>query len=332
MNPQNTPPVQNIISKALQSNRLAHAYLIVDQRTNARRELVKQIASLLLCKGPVNDPEGLLKPCKTCISCKKIAHSVHPDLLEIIPNGRSIKIEQIRQIQKEVTFPPLEGKRRVVIIDRAEAMGPSSSNALLKILEEPPIHTVLLLSTSSSSSLLPTILSRCQILRQVYIQPNINKTDKTNQRLNSFLNFLENELAIEGQAGFQDAVELREKLFHFIGSQNRELTFFETSCHLSSSKEMVKLTVAIINSIIRDIFLIRHLTNNNKEEILAVSLSQLINQDVQGLLIRLARGLNYDTLTAYVEKLALAQAMIDRNVRTEMIIDMLLAFWLRAAP
>jgi len=327
--------IQNIISKALQSNRLAHAYLIVGQRTNTRRNLVKQIASLLLCKKPAENQEGSLEPCKTCTSCKKVALAIHPDLFEITPQGESIRIEQIRQLQKEVVFAPLEGKRRVIIVDRAETMGPSASNALLKILEEPPSHTVLLLSASSSSALLPTILSRCQILRQVYTQSKASvsagETDDVSHRPNNLIRFLENELAIENQDEIHDALELRKRLLNFIVKQgpDKKLSLLDASSSLSLSKKTVRLTVAIINSVIRDIFLIRHLASRRQGKRKTRLSDHLINSDSQELLVRLAQGLNYDTLVAYKRKLALAQTMIERNVKTEMITDMLLIFWLK---
>ncbi len=333
----NVSLIRKIMSKALQSGRLAHAYLIVDQKISARRKLVKQIASLLLCKKPLDGPEGSLEPCGTCTSCRKAALSIHPDLVEIIPQGESIRIEQIRHLQKEVIFAPLEGKRRIVIIDRAESMGPSASNALLKILEEPPSHTVLLLSASTSSALLPTILSRCQVLRQARTRSGTlvsdGKTDSVSHKLNgNLVSFLENELALEDQDEVYNALELRKKLLNFIGrqGQGKLLGFFDASSCLSLSRNTVRLTVAIINSVIRDVFLIRQLAARCHGKVEMDLSDRLINIDSQELLVRLAQGLNYDTLVAYKKRLDLAQAMIDRNVKAEMITDMLLVFWLKS--
>ena len=81
------------------------------------------------------------------------------------PEGQTIKVDQVRQIQKELVYRPYEGKRRVCILTAADRMAPNMSNILLKTLEEPPLHTVIILLANNPRLLLPTILSRCQTIR-----------------------------------------------------------------------------------------------------------------------------------------------------------------------
>jgi len=105
--------------------------------------------------------------CGRCASCRKIAAGNHPDVRVVRTplDKRLIPIEAVREAIGEMQFRPYEGKRRVVIVDGAEALTPQASNALLKTLEEPPEHSGWILVVDSPSRLLPTIISRCRIVR-----------------------------------------------------------------------------------------------------------------------------------------------------------------------
>jgi DNA polymerase-3 subunit delta' len=100
-----------------------------------------------------------------CKACMKIRSGNHPDIIHIKPSGTYIKIAQIRSLRDMLAMKPYEARIRVVIISDAQAMNPSAGNALLKVLEEPPARTILILTTIQSSDLLPTIVSRCQHIR-----------------------------------------------------------------------------------------------------------------------------------------------------------------------
>ncbi|MGD8990575.1 MAG: DNA polymerase III subunit delta' C-terminal domain-containing protein, partial [Desulfobacterales bacterium] len=104
----------------------------------------------------------VLKSCGVCKSCRKISANNHPDIIAVQPRGPFIKIEQIRGLLQTLSMKPYEAKTRVVIISEAQCMNAAASNALLKILEEPPDRSMLVLIASHKSDLLPTIASRCQ--------------------------------------------------------------------------------------------------------------------------------------------------------------------------
>ena len=110
--------------------------------------------------------EGSLDACGTCAACTRIARAVHPDVLFVSPseNG-NIKIEPVRDAIDRAQYRPFEGRRRVVIIDDADALISNAQNALLKTLEEPTPSSVFILVTARPDMLLPTVLSRCPQLR-----------------------------------------------------------------------------------------------------------------------------------------------------------------------
>ncbi|UCD32566.1 MAG: DNA polymerase III subunit delta' [Desulfobacterales bacterium] len=104
-------------------------------------------------------------PCGYCRPCRKISSGHHPDIILVSPSGPFIKIGQIRDLIRTLAMKPYEARLRVVVIADAQAMNPSASNALLKVLEEPPDRTILILTATQTSDLLPTIVSRCQQIR-----------------------------------------------------------------------------------------------------------------------------------------------------------------------
>ena len=110
-------------------------------------------------------PQTIVKPCDQCKACRKIRSDSHPDVITVKPQGVVIKIEQIRSLCHTLALKPYEARCRVVIICDADAMNASSSNALLKVLEEPPQQTILVLVSTRPEDLLPTVVSRCQRIR-----------------------------------------------------------------------------------------------------------------------------------------------------------------------
>jgi DNA polymerase-3 subunit delta' len=111
---------------------------------------------------PVNSDVTSIDPCGACNSCKKIASGKHADIIRIQPSGSFIKIAQIRELVQTLAMKPYEAKIRMAIITDAQALNEAASNALLKVLEEPPERTILVLIATRKSGLLSTILSRCQ--------------------------------------------------------------------------------------------------------------------------------------------------------------------------
>lgn len=147
------------LSRSLMGSRVAHAYLFVGPEGVGKRYMALSFAKALNCLQLEADY------CGHCPACQKIDRLSHPDLHLIEPEGNSLKIEQVRICQREIAFRPWEGRTKVVILDGADKMTPEAASALLKTLEEPPASTVLILTASSELSLLPTITSRCRLIR-----------------------------------------------------------------------------------------------------------------------------------------------------------------------
>ena len=133
---------------------------------NCQRALPESKADHRSDQDPVNSSGEFnlttMGACGVCKSCRKIADGNHPDIIRIQPTGPFIKIDQIRSLLRTLAMKPYEAITRVTIISEAQAMNAAASNALLKILEEPPSRSMLVLTATQKSDLLPTIVSRCQ--------------------------------------------------------------------------------------------------------------------------------------------------------------------------
>jgi len=149
-----------ILKRALANHTLAHAYLFSGEAGIGKKMTAFALAAAVHCGNA--GPEG---GCGACPACRKVAARGHPDVHLLIPDGEEIKIDQIRQVQADLSLKPFEGTKKVLIVDGAESMNQASSNAFLKTLEEPPGDALIILITALPQSLLATIRSRCQEIR-----------------------------------------------------------------------------------------------------------------------------------------------------------------------
>lgn len=143
--------------KLIRENKLVHAYLLSGAEGTGKIELAKWVAKGIFC---LNSQNGV--PCLKCSECNRIENNNHPDVVTIMPDGLSIKVEQIRYLKSEFNKSGVESDRKVFIIQDAQKMSIGAANSLLKFLEEPSGNITAFLLTSEPQKLLPTIISRCQ--------------------------------------------------------------------------------------------------------------------------------------------------------------------------
>ena len=140
-------------------NPLSHAYLIAGGSGEERAGLADRMTAAYLCRGE-------RPPCGRCGPCRKAAAHTHPDVWRTspAPDKREITVDQIRALRADAYIRPNEGRRKVYIIDPADAMNPAAQNALLKVLEEGPSYAAFLLLAERPGLLLDTVRSRCELL------------------------------------------------------------------------------------------------------------------------------------------------------------------------
>ncbi|MBM4765333.1 DNA polymerase III subunit delta' [Bacillus sp. B15-48] len=196
------PTVLRMLKNSLIKGRVAHAYLYEGMRGTGKKEIGLLLAKSILCQERI---EGY-KPCETCHNCKRINHGNHPDLHLVEPDGLSIKKGQIQALQGEFAKTGVESKNKIYMIVHADKMTTNAANSLLKFLEEPHSGTVAILITEQVQKMLPTILSRCQIIGFTPLSPkNMEKqliTHGVNLEMAPLLAHLTNNL--------EEALEMHE--------------------------------------------------------------------------------------------------------------------------
>ena len=150
------------MKSSLDGDKVSHAYIFHGPGGVGKKLVAITFAKALNCQAPGPD-----RPCGTCVSCKKIDSSNHPDVSVLQPQkeGSSIGIDSIRALIRDASLKPYEARKKVYIIDGANSMTEEASNALLKTFEEPPSDSVIILVADSLNMLLPTIVSRAQVLK-----------------------------------------------------------------------------------------------------------------------------------------------------------------------
>ncbi len=149
-------PVVRTLARAIETGRVAHAYLFSGPRGTGKTSTAKVLAMGLNCaNGPTPEPDG------TCESCRAIVNNSSMDVLEM-DAASNRGIDEIRELRDRVNLAPTQGRMKAYIIDEVHMLTTEAFNALLKMLEEPPEHVVFVLATTEKHKVLPTIISRCQ--------------------------------------------------------------------------------------------------------------------------------------------------------------------------
>jgi len=150
-----------MLQKAMAQKRVGHSYIFSGLSAIGKKTLALEFAQAQNCENAALRQDA----CGQCPSCRKTTHGSHPDIHVLQAQTQFIRIDDVRGIQDQMTFRPLEGGKRVFIIDEADKMNEPAANALLKTLEEPSADNILILVTARPFRLPQTILSRCRHLR-----------------------------------------------------------------------------------------------------------------------------------------------------------------------
>ncbi|PZE19183.1 DNA polymerase III subunit delta' [Paenibacillus xerothermodurans] len=148
--------VKRILQNSLRTDKVSHAYIFSGPSGTGRRAMAKVFAQAIYCKVLADDA------CGECLDCRKVEHGNHPDVHWIRPDGASIKIEQIRELQKQLSYRAGASGVKMYVLEDADKMTVQAANSLLKFLEEPSSRVVAVMISDNGQALLPTIRSRAQ--------------------------------------------------------------------------------------------------------------------------------------------------------------------------
>lgn len=310
----------SLLQRAIKNEKVVNSYLFLGNEGIGKKHVALQFAKALNC---LNEEKG--DACDHCLSCKKTDRGLHPDVLLIEPIGQGIKKEQILQMQRELAFKPYEGNRRVCILTAADRMAHDIPNTLLKTLEEPPLHTVIILLANNARLILPTILSRCQPIRF-----NPLPTSLVSQWLMKEKGF--NEIDAHLLASLSDgspgkALEIQEEirqipreelLKDWVGLRSPSIEKMGSWVEsLPSQRENLALILEVSKTLLRDLIMVKILKKT----------PNLIHSDLIHVMEPLAEDWSLSSLLKRMETLHHTVLAVKGNANTGLALEAMMLSW-----
>ncbi len=316
------PQAVRFLRNSIRNGRLAHAYLFAGGEGIGKTSCAVSLAQALNCEGGIEDG------CGSCSVCRKIVQFNSPDFIRIEPGGaaRVIAIGNIRRLRREIYLQPVEGKYKVFLLSHAERMNEESSNALLKVLEEPPEKSLLILSSSHPHLLLSTILSRCQVLafRKLALE-EVTAVLRKKMDVGDGPAKLAANLS-DGSPGkamtlLRDGLEGRDRVMSWLGgpgtgdvdnilSEAEERTSKSGSSGAEQRKKLI-MFLDVVLSWYRDLLMI------------VAGSSRVLNEDYVRELKRAACGLSVGQIQKALNVILLSQRWIESNANPRLVLEVL---------
>lgn len=268
-----------LLRRILETGRLPGAMLFVGEEGVGKKLFALEVARALNCRAP-QGAEGCGK-CPSCVRVVKINYpqssesddwkgivwTDHPDVGMVVAPKRLLLVEQMRQIEREANYRPYEGKARVFLIQDADKLNDPSANALLKVLEEPPETSHIILLTSRPAMLLPTIRSRCQVIRFSPLKPEEIEKHLVEKKLATAAQARVTARVARGSLGRAIEQDLDEyltqreamlRILKALASGNDRIELLRSAEDLNSAavKDEFEIRLDILETLIRDAWML----------------------------------------------------------------------------
>ncbi len=306
-----------ILRNALISHHVAHAYLLIGQKGVGKRYLARVFAQALNCE------ESKENPCGQCLTCLKILQGSHPDVITIHPEGKTMKIEQVRELQKAMGYSAFEARQRVYIVCEVDKMTKEAANSLLKVLEEPPKDVVLILTAVQTEGILPTILSRCQIVSIHDISLEVLKQflqrENTNwppEKVHLIASLADGCIGKAQQLGQNESLEQERNAYFDIFEKipfSKEASLFNIAAQWEGTKEGLSDVLELLCTWYRDIMIYK-ITHNG---------TGLFNSD-QYERVQKAAVISVEQCVLSIDTIKEAQKKLRRNANVQLALEVML--------
>jgi len=247
------------LRRSIENQRLSHSLLFFGPEG-----VGKKLSCLTLAKALNCDIEGPFDSCDKCPSCRKIEALNHPDINWVRPEGAGniIRIEKIRLMKKRINLKPFEGKIKFSIVESAHLLTEEAANSILKILEEPPKNSIIILVTDDINRIFPTVKSRCQWVlfssaKPAGLKKLLSEEYNMTEKEAHFLSYL-SEGRIGKAIAMKDEETLNWKNEVFDRFTKNNIIFKEDPFFFGNKREKILKMVDILVSCYRDIFILKN--------------------------------------------------------------------------
>jgi DNA polymerase-3 subunit delta' len=242
---QSQPHVVQLLENSLKKDRLSHAYLFEGEPGTKKFDTAIYFAQMLLCKSEDN------KPCQTCSNCRRIKQGIHPNVYLVEPIKNSIRKNQIQDLQMEFSKTSVEPGKKVYIIKDIDTINLSAANSLLKFLEEPFPNIHAILTTNNVNRMLPTIISRSQVVSFSSLNNAIIESELIDagyesdvaRLLSNLTNSVDDAIKIATEEYFEDALDATKDIYQILAIEEKSalLYFNQNFSILYQEKDMIQL-------------------------------------------------------------------------------------------
>lgn len=311
------PRVSAMLKNSLLKNRMAHAYLFEGERGTGKKDTGLLLAKTLFCQNLQN---GYV-PCGQCTNCIRIEHGNHADIHIIEPDGLSIKKEQIKMLHEEFQKKAVESAVKLYILNQAHKMTASAANSLLKFLEEPHAGTTIILLSDQVHRMLPTILSRCQIVSFMPLNPHeISKlliqqgvSPLKANLIASLTNSVEEGLRLKDDEWFAQAQKIVVKLFEALKNPiDGMMVIQEDWLPHFKEREQMEMGLLLLLNIYRDLLYIQL----DKPE-------EIVYKDLEERLRQMAFQYSQKKLAHQMNHILEAKRRISANINPQLLMEQL---------
>jgi len=304
-----------MLQKAMVQQRIGHSYVFSGLAAIGKKTLALEFAQALNCEN-VDEKNGA---CGQCASCRKMIHGNHPDMHILETQAQFIRIDAIRNIQEQMTFKPLEGRRRLFVINDADKMNEQAANALLKTLEEPSADNIIILVTARPYWLPQTILSRCRHVRMNPLSAEtvarflIEQKQMDSAKASLLASLSAGSIGQALELDSQDMIAFRAELSRLLtaAGQGDPLGLLSLASFLGQDKKEIKQGLKILNTYFRDALVYKE----------TAQASLIINADDLPVVSRLAERLNGGQILQNIALVEKSNETIEMNVNKSLTLE-----------
>ncbi|MFA7059606.1 MAG: DNA polymerase III subunit delta' [Pedobacter sp.] len=312
--------IVEVFRRAIRSGKTSHSYIFEGTPGCGRRKTALALIQALFC-GSSNDDA-----CGACLSCRKVISGNHADIhfIQPLPDKRDISIDQLREMQRELALRPYEASRKACILEPAERMSVNAANSLLKTLEEPPGNAIIILLTENADMLLPTIRSRCQLVRFAPLPPEhlrllLEQNGMDEASAATLAQMAGGSMQRAQELDNESLTERRELLLKHLSQINldRIVTVFDAAEELGGNRDNALETLDLLLSFSRDMI---HLSAGSND---------IINTAIRPALESLSKGLNLERVLQLADDVMETRRAVQRNANVKLALDHL---FIKMAP